>query len=237
MEINSLWNVVTKMLIFINSRCYGAGGLFGEPKPCRTCCGRKTYERRWTIVPRKYQYAEDGRRLHYGDVGRPCYYPHRNRYLKTVTTVSPEKQVKMCASFPQGWWCFIVLKHVLFGKCNLFVGSCTLATDKFFREIIGCWVQVKVQNGVIRVATLVILLSPELKKSTRDFKLNRLKFNSVYTSLEFIWASSWDYGTYHIGDQWRLGRACAFAQSRQSLRCSHTWSMEVDEGSDQKSVI
>ena len=31
--------------------------------------------------------------------------------------------------------------------------------------------------------------------------------------------------------------SCASAQSRQSLRCSHTWSMEVDEGSDQKSDI
>ena len=36
------------------------------------------------------------------------------------------------------------------------------------------------------------------------------------------WASSWDYGTYHTGDQWRLRRACAFTQSRQSLCCSHT---------------
>ena len=49
------------------------------------------------------------------------------------------------------------------------------------------------------------------------------------------WASSWDYGTYHIGNQRRLRRACASAQSRQSLRCSHTWSMEVDERSNQKS--
>ena len=54
------------------------------------------------------------------------------------------------------------------------------------------------------------------------------------------WASTWDFGTYHIGDQWRLRRACASTdstQSRQSLHCSHTWSMEVDEGSDQKSDI
>ena len=51
------------------------------------------------------------------------------------------------------------------------------------------------------------------------------------------WASSWYYGTYHIDDQRRLRRACASAQSRQSLRCSHTWTMEVDEGSDQKSDI
>ena len=33
------------------------------------------------------------------------------------------------------------------------------------------------------------------------------------------WASSWDYGTYHTGDQRRLRRACASVQSRQS--CTH----------------
>ena len=37
-----------------------------------------------------------------------------------------------------------------------------------------------------------------------------------------IWASSWDYGSYHIGDQQMLRRACASTQSRQTLRCSHT---------------
>ena len=51
------------------------------------------------------------------------------------------------------------------------------------------------------------------------------------------WASSSDYGTYHIGNRRRLRWACTFEQSPQSLRCSHTWSMEVDEGSDQKSNI
>ena len=62
----------------------------------------------------------------------------------------------------------------------------------------------------------------------------------AYDALLYIgtdWASSWDYGTYHIGNQQRLRRACPSAQSRQSLRCSHTWSMEVDKGSDQKSDI
>ena len=52
-----------------------------------------------------------------------------------------------------------------------------------------------------------------------------------------IWASSWDYGTYHIGDKRGLRQVYALAQSsaqsRQSLRCLHTWNMEVDEGSDQ----
>ena len=47
-------------------------------------------------------------------------------------------------------------------------------------------------------------------------------------------ASSWDYGTYHhIGDQRRLGRACTFTQSRQSLWWLHIWSMEVDEEPNQ----
>ena len=44
-----------------------------------------------------------------------------------------------------------------------------------------------------------------------------------------IWASSWDYDTYHIGVQRRLRRTCASGQSRQILRCSLIWSMEVDE--------
>ena len=52
-----------------------------------------------------------------------------------------------------------------------------------------------------------------------------------------IGVSSWDYDSYHIGDQRRLRRACASAQSRQSFHCSHTGSMEVDEGSDKKSDI
>ena len=57
------------------------------------------------------------------------------------------------------------------------------------------------------------------------------------TSLDPIWASSWDYGIYHICDQRRLRRACTSVQSRQSLCCSHTWSLEVNEGFDQKSDI
>ena len=56
-------------------------------------------------------------------------------------------------------------------------------------------------------------------------------YEPCYTDVE-IWASSWDYGTYHIGNQRRLRRASASAQSGQSFRCSYTWSMEVDQKSD-----
>ena len=72
----------------------------------------------------------------------------------------------------------------------------------------------------------------KFRKSEKLQASFRLKKNVVFI---YIWARSWDYGTYHIGHQRRLRRACASVQSRQSLRCSHTWSNEVDEGSDQKS--
>ena len=45
---------------------------------------------------------------------------------------------------------------------------------------------------------------------------------SYLIHLVYIWASSWDYGTYHIGNPRRFRQACASAQSHQSLRCSHT---------------
>ena len=68
-------------------------------------------------------------------------------------------------------------------------------------------------------------------------EVNRYSRYSKLGERSMIWACSWDYGTYHIGEQRRLRRACASAHSRQSLRCSHTWSMEVDEGSDKKSDV
>ena len=34
------------------------------------------------------------------------------------------------------------------------------------------------------------------------------------------------HGTYHIGEQRKLRRACASAQSRQNVCCSLTWSMK-----------
>ena len=36
-----------------------------------------------------------------------------------------------------------------------------------------------------------------------------------------IWASSWDYGTYHIGDQQRLSQACADAISPEPSLFAH----------------
>ena len=40
-----------------------------------------------------------------------------------------------------------------------------------------------------------------------------------------IWASSWDYGTYHIGDQRRLRRACGSAQFARAfaIRTHEVW--------------
>ena len=65
-------------------------------------------------------------------------------------------------------------------------------------------------------ASLFITLKHHPKYGT--FTLTRL----VKSMDHHILASPWDYGTYLI---WYI--------ARQSLRCSHTWNMEVDERSDQ----
>ena len=70
---------------------------------------------------------------------------------------------------------------------------------------------------------LTYLFLRELKEKDEACKINWQKYTKI----------SLDYSTYHIGNQRRLRGACASAQSRQSLRCFHTWSMEVDEGSNQ----
>ena len=71
---------------------------------------------------------------------------------------------------------------------------------------------------------------PQLRMSTCvDSGINVGKANYFND----IWASSWDYCTYHMGDQRRPRRAYASVQSRQS-RWSHMWSIAVDEGSEQK---
>ena len=51
------------------------------------------------------------------------------------------------------------------------------------------------------------------------------------------WASSCENSTYHICEQWRLRRACASGQSRQSLRCSLTQYRELKETSDKELEI
>ena len=76
-----------------------------------------------------------------------------------------------------------------------------------------------------------------LKTRAGYFPFNYFVILYTFASCVSIWASSRGYGTYHIGDQRRLRRGCASAQSHQSLRCSHTWSREVDEWSNQKSDV
>ena len=44
-------------------------------------------------------------------------------------------------------------------------------------------------------------------------------------------SSAWDFGNFRTRQQIRLSRACAYAQSRQSLCCWHTQNAEVDEAS------
>ena len=111
---------------------------------------------------------------------------------------------------------FVYLENIAFWDATYFCSQ-KLSKGQHFQ-----------QNGILRPCRNL----QALIKGVFKYKVYRSETKT--TSAQYIWASSWDYSTYHIGDQRRLRRACASAQSRQSLRCSYTWSMEVDEGSDQK---
>ena len=61
----------------------------------------------------------------------------------------------------------------------------------------------------------------------------RLQKDWIITNSPVItWSSSCENVTYRIGHQHRLRWACTVMQSRQRLHCSHTHSMEVNEGFD-----
>ena len=55
--------------------------------------------------------------------------------------------------------------------------------------------------------------------------------------IETIRANTCDSGSCGIGEQRRIGRDCASAQSRQSLPCLQTCGIELDESLDQDLVI
>ena len=105
---------------------------------------------------------------------------------------------------------------------------------------VNFWQSTKPSGSLYRTINRNSMSIYHLNKSLRKEILIRQTYNENFQSKHgrmTKWASSWDYGTYHIGDQRRLRWVCASAQSRLSHPCSHTWSMEVDEGSDQKSDI
>ena len=53
-------------------------------------------------------------------------------------------------------------------------------------------------------------------------------------TLIHIWTASSEFGTYSLCEQRRFRRACACAQSRQNLRCSHIQAVSHEEPSDRK---
>ena len=50
-----------------------------------------------------------------------------------------------------------------------------------------------------------------------------------------IWTASSEFGTYRICEQRRFRRACAFAQSRQNLRCSLIQALIICKGTNDSS--
>ena len=57
---------------------------------------------------------------------------------------------------------------------------------------------------------------------------------SLFPFIKNIWTDTWEKGTYHTGKQWRLRRACAFAQSHQSRCCLPTQYRNLEGASDKE---
>ena len=62
---------------------------------------------------------------------------------------------------------------------------------------------------------------------------SKLSIFSIY-SIIFKRDVSYESDTYQSREQRRLGRGCAYAQSRPSLRCSQRRNLELDNASDKK---
>ena len=61
-----------------------------------------------------------------------------------------------------------------------------------------------------------------------------LRIEKLHMSSHNIWTVTQDFGTHLISEQWRLRQVCELVQSCYSLGFSHTLSIEVDGGYDQK---
>ena len=61
----------------------------------------------------------------------------------------------------------------------------------------------------------------------------RIIVHVVFSSTGVTWTASSEFGTYRLCEQ-RFRRACAFAQSRQNLRCSLKQAVSQAKPSDRK---
>ena len=67
-------------------------------------------------------------------------------------------------------------------------------------------------------------------KNLLNQEFHVILINLIIIKIE--WASTWDFGTYLIGEQKRLRRACENVRSHQSLSCLQIQSMNIDESKD-----
>ena len=104
-------------------------------------------------------------------------------------------------------------------------------------KVLYLWITVKVNQWFNNATGSCV----HLKIDRVPNSINRLCLQSLFkigainneTAINHKWASARDFGIYITSEHRRHRRVCAYAQTRQSLRCSHTQSMDIDEGSVQ----
>ena len=109
-------------------------------------------------------------------------------------------------------------------------GKNTKSDNRWISEISRCYYTIEVINrllhGYFDIKPHII---PRKVISSLGIRLQ------VDTSfLGMIWTASSEFGTYRLCEQRRFRRACAFAQSRQNLRCSLIQAVSQEEPSDRK---
>ena len=111
--------------------------------------------------------------------------------------------------------------------CNLFLWisqgkklQANKSPQKLGSVVFNCWERNSEINPLFES---MLKQTASLRSSKKSFFLFFIIcVHAKQQLLDLVWASSWDYGTYHIADLRRLGWACACAQSRHSLCCSQT---------------
>ena len=102
-------------------------------------------------------------------------------------------------------------------------------------ELCGPWASGLLTPG--RRLVLQIRRGVSIDYSLTEVKINfRADHNCNFSLLVFkyIWTASSEFGTYRLCEQRRFRRACAPAQSRQSLRCLLIQAVSQEEPSDRK---
>ena len=137
---------------------------------------------------------------------------------------------------------FAVSSRLLLSKSEknrtLVKSACQKIIFLFLNQIICCWYSKEPSqwDGSFEHPKHMLKLMGKkyLNFYAEVFCLSKPVNEPRVTVIASIWDNSWDFGTYHACEKWRLRWVCKKVQSRQSFQytVTHTESRDINEGSD-----